>query len=205
MRDLKVKLNISSPVNDQYMGTHFSSATLDDATVDLIKRKTKMKTSEITDWFSELKSRCPNGKMTKKDMLKCYRDLSTCDMDKVEHVVNAIYKAFDIDNDGKVDFKEFVIGFLLTTKGTMEEKLDYTFQLYDIDKDGYIDQTEIDVMAKYVLRMLGGNGNELESIELLKHFISSCHCNEQGLITKENFIRALSKNELLSQLLSPFT
>lgn len=64
------------------------------------------------------------------------------------------------------DFREFVIGFLLTTKGTMEEKLDYTFQLYglsfvdrfhskrlfvcfsDIDKDGYIDQSEIDVMAK---------------------------------------------------------
>jgi hypothetical protein len=58
---------------------------------------------------------------------------------------------------------------------------------------------------QYVLRMLGGDGNELESIELLKHFISSCHCNEQGLITKENFVRALSKNELLSQLLSPFT
>jgi Ca2+-binding EF-hand superfamily protein len=87
--------------------------------------------------------------MTKKDMLKCYRDLSTCDMDKMEHVVNAIYKAFDTDNDGTVgmkmiilcyniilvwflwiDFKEFVVGFLLTTKGTMEEKLDYTFQLY---------------------------------------------------------------------------
>jgi Ca2+-binding EF-hand superfamily protein len=90
--------------------------------------------------------------MTKKDMLKCYKDLSTCDMDKVEHVVNAIYQAFDTDNDGKVgrrkrndfiyvcfcfskiDFKEFVIGFLLTTKGTMEEKLDYTFQLYGLNK-----------------------------------------------------------------------
>jgi len=90
--------------------------------------------------------------MTKKDMLKCYKDLSTCDMDKVEHVVNAIYQAFDIDNNGKVgrkiykkpivefsyfilfiiDFKEFFIGFLLTTKGTMEEKLDYTFQLYGL-------------------------------------------------------------------------
>ncbi|CAF0745540.1 unnamed protein product [Adineta steineri] len=126
-------------------------------------------------------------------------------MDKVEHVVSAIYQAFDTDNNGKVDFKEFVIGFLLTTKGSMEEKLDYTFQLYDIDKDGYIDQSEIDVMAKYVYRMLGGNGTEFGSIELLKHFISSCHCNEQGLITKENFIRALSKNELLCQLLSPFT
>jgi hypothetical protein len=37
------------------MGTHFSSATLDDATVALIKRKTRMKSSEITDWFNELK------------------------------------------------------------------------------------------------------------------------------------------------------
>ncbi|CAF4162443.1 unnamed protein product, partial [Rotaria magnacalcarata] len=69
-------------------------------------------------------------------------------MDKVEHVVNAIYKAFDVDNNGKVDIKEFAVGFLLTTKGSVEEKLDYTFQLYDIDKDGFIDQSEIDIMAK---------------------------------------------------------
>ena len=87
--------------------------------------------------------------MTKKDMLRCYKELSTCDMEKVEHVVNAIHKAFDTDDDGtvgkkkktkkysmvivlsvRIDFKEFVIGFLLTTKGSMEEKLDYTFQLY---------------------------------------------------------------------------
>ncbi|CAF0944752.1 unnamed protein product [Didymodactylos carnosus] len=156
-------------------------------------------------FFCSFKQRCPNGKMSKKDMIRCYKELSTCDVDKIEHVVNAIHKCFDTDNDGKVDFKEFVIGFLLTTKGTIEEKLDYTFQLYDLDKDGYIDQEEIDTMAKYVLRMLGGDGNEHESIELLKHFISSCHCNDRGLITKDNFIRALSTNVLLSQLLSPFT
>lgn len=40
--------------------------------------------------------------MTKRDMVKCYKDFSTCDVDKVEHVVNAIYQAFDTDNDGKV-------------------------------------------------------------------------------------------------------
>ena len=37
------------------MGAHFSSATLDDVTMALIQRKTKMKPSEITDWFNELK------------------------------------------------------------------------------------------------------------------------------------------------------
>jgi len=50
--------------------------------------------------------------MTKKDMLKCYRDLSTCDMDKVEHVVNAIYQAFDTDNNGKVGKKKYYFHIL---------------------------------------------------------------------------------------------
>ena len=53
--------------------------------------------------------------MTKKDMIKCYKDLSTCDIDKVEHVVGAIYQAFDTDNDGKVGKNQsifFVQSFL---------------------------------------------------------------------------------------------
>lgn len=89
-------------MNELSMGAQFSSATLDDATMALIKRKTRMKSSEVASWFNELKARCPNGKMTKKEMLRCYKDLSTCDMEKVEHVVTAIHKAFDTDNDGKV-------------------------------------------------------------------------------------------------------
>lgn len=33
----------------------FNGATLDEATVTLIKRKTRMKSSEITNWYNELK------------------------------------------------------------------------------------------------------------------------------------------------------
>jgi len=51
--------------------------------------------------------------MTKKDMLKCYKDFSTCDMDKVEHVVNAIYQAFDTDNDGKVGMKKYFVFYII--------------------------------------------------------------------------------------------
>jgi hypothetical protein len=39
------------------MGNHFSTATLDDATIAIIKHKTKMKSSEITNWYNELKVR----------------------------------------------------------------------------------------------------------------------------------------------------
>ena len=43
------------------MGNQFSSATLDDATVAMIKRKTRMKSSEITNWYSELKVSIDGG------------------------------------------------------------------------------------------------------------------------------------------------
>lgn len=56
------------PVNDLSMGAQFSSAALDDATVTLIKRKTRMKSSEITDWFNELK--VSNRRMGKKRKLE---------------------------------------------------------------------------------------------------------------------------------------
>jgi hypothetical protein len=49
------KIEYFPPVNDLSMGANFSSATLDDATMAMIKRKTRMKSSEITDWFNELK------------------------------------------------------------------------------------------------------------------------------------------------------
>jgi hypothetical protein len=42
-------------VNDQFMGNHFNTAALDDATMAMIKRKTRMKSSEISNWYSELK------------------------------------------------------------------------------------------------------------------------------------------------------
>jgi hypothetical protein len=42
------------------MGNHFNTATLDDATVAMIKRKTRMKSSEITNWYNELKVRIKN-------------------------------------------------------------------------------------------------------------------------------------------------
>ena len=47
-----------SLVNDKLMGNNqFTAATLDEATITLIKRKTRMKTSEITNWYNEIKVR----------------------------------------------------------------------------------------------------------------------------------------------------
>ena len=39
---------------------------------------------------------------------------------------------FDKDNDGKIDYKEFVIGLDVIERGSFDEKCRYCFEIYDI-------------------------------------------------------------------------
>lgn len=47
-----------------------------------------------------------------------------------------MFSSFDNDGDGFVDFKEFMTGFAVFKKGSVEEKLKWAFSMYDLDKNG---------------------------------------------------------------------
>ena len=52
-----------------------------------------------------------------------------------------------------ITFKEFIRAISITTKGSIDEKLNWAFDLYDIDNDGYVTRAEmLDIVtAIYVL------------------------------------------------------
>jgi Ca2+-binding EF-hand superfamily protein len=50
---------------------------------------------------------------------------------------------FDLDNSGKIDFKEFLQAINITSQGTPEKKLEMAFRMYDCNGDGSIDETEM--------------------------------------------------------------
>ena len=47
-----------------------------------------------------------------------------------------MFSSFDNDGDGFVDFKEFMTGFAVFKKGSVEEKLKWALSMYDLDKNG---------------------------------------------------------------------
>lgn len=111
--------------------------------------------------------RSTKGKLSKTQMVSVYKDLSNLDSTRIDKVVDSLANIFDEDNSGYVgmyfilnfyfvkkclllDVNEFLRGFILTTKGDLASKIEYTFRLYDENNDNEISGDEIKKMANVI-------------------------------------------------------
>lgn len=54
-----------------------------------------------------------------------------------------VFRSFDKDNSGKIDFKEFLLAINITSGGNPSQKLNWAFAMYDIDGNGTIEKNEM--------------------------------------------------------------
>jgi len=59
-----------------------------------------------------------------------------------------LFTLLDANNDGVVDFHEFITGLSLLCKGSADEKLALCFRAYDLDNNGFISKDELAHMLK---------------------------------------------------------
>ena len=56
----------------------------------------------------------------------------------------------DLNNDGYVDYKEFLTGLLRIYCSTFDQKTKFVFEIYDFDGDGYISKEDISTILSYM-------------------------------------------------------
>ena len=54
-----------------------------------------------------------------------------------------VFRTFDHDNSGHIDFKEFMLAISVTSAKDPKEKLTWAFTMYDKNKDGTIEKSEM--------------------------------------------------------------
>lgn len=90
--------------------------------------------------------------LTKEEFQKIYRQFFP--FGDPSSFSDYVFKVFDSDKSGSIDFKEFICALSVTSRGKMEDKLDWAFQLYDIDGDGRISYEEMLAIVEAIYKMV---------------------------------------------------
>ena len=94
---------------------------------DFCVSHTKFSDVEILNWFKGFRKEVPNGHLSKSHLTNLFRKVF--EDGNAQTFTNHIFRIFDKDNNGTIDFKEFMIATDMTSSGSPEEKLEWAFKV----------------------------------------------------------------------------
>ena len=141
-------------------------------------------------------------------MKVCYPSM---DVNKLE---KHIFRMYDENNDGVIDFKEFMMILYIMSAGTPEENLTQIFRIFDKDNDGTVTEKEMVKLVRDLCKVfeMAGRENDEEAGECQRLFKQNSKKNvalmafkemdkdSDGKVTKEEFIAACYKEKSVSNL-----
>jgi Ca2+-binding EF-hand superfamily protein len=98
---------------------------------------TKFSEQEIKVYHKEFPKRSKSGTMTSVNELKKLCSNFFQDGNPSEFAEH-IFRIFDQNGDGVLDFHELIVSMAILKKGDDNERLKWAFDIYDIDSNGYI-------------------------------------------------------------------
>ncbi|XP_054911048.1 recoverin-like [Poeciliopsis prolifica] len=133
------------------MGNSKSGAVSKEILEDL-KLNTKFSETEIVQWYENFKKQCPSGRISKDEFQNIYRKFFP-DSDANTYAQH-VFRSFDTNDDGTLDFKEYIIALHMTATGKTTSKLEWAFSLFDVDKNGYITKSEVTEICTSIFKLI---------------------------------------------------
>ena len=167
---------------------------LSDEDITFLKNTSKKTEEEIKQIFDDFFEDFPSGKVepngVKKMMDSALPEKYTEDLGK------HIFHVYDINGDGVIDFKEFMMVYYLMSEGSPEDVLSGVFRMFDLDGNGMISVVEVTRLVTTIFTFLKSESPELET----EQFVAQTTFFEfdedgDGRVSREEFVKSCLAHE----------
>ena len=126
-----------------------------------------------------------DGKINKNDLLKGLR--TKIDSKTLEKDVDRIYRNIDMDNNGYIEYEEFVRAAVSKEKFVEDQNLRFAFRYFDKDNSGEVSRNELEAIFKQGIM----DQNKMQ--EALDQIIDEVDENHDGIIQYSEFVHIMKK------------
>ncbi|XP_060915932.1 recoverin-like [Labrus mixtus] len=186
------------------MGNTKSGAVSKEILEDL-KLNTKFSETEIVQWYENFKKQCPTGRISKEEFQIIYSKFFP--ESDAQTYAQHVFRSFDTNDDGTLDFKEYIVALHMTSTGKTTRKLEWAFSLFDVDKNGYITKSEVKEICTAIFKLIpkdelshldeDENTAEKRSDKLWKFF----NKGDTDRVAEGEFIKGVLENEAALRLI----
>ena len=155
----------------------------------------------VKEAFNGFMNDHPNGTMKMEEFNQMIKKaLPSVDATKLgKHV----FRVYDTNNDGVIDFIEFMVIYHVMSEGTPEEVLQKIFKVFDVNRDGTINKKEMGRLVKDMYSLIKHDDPEAASMEAIANTaFMEMDKDVDGKITVEEFTRACLEREQISKMLA---
>ncbi|KAL2077989.1 hypothetical protein ACEWY4_025674 [Coilia grayii] len=117
-----------------------------------LKLNTRYSDEQLYTWYQTFLRECPTGRISRQQFESIYASFFP-DADPKAYAQH-VFRSFDQNSDGTLDFKEYIVALHLTSSGKTMEKLEWAFALYDLDGNGSITKNEIQEIVRSIFNMI---------------------------------------------------
>ncbi|XP_056299070.1 Kv channel-interacting protein 4 isoform X1 [Pseudoliparis swirei] len=165
--------------------------------LEQLEAQTRFSRKELQILYRGFKNECPSGIVNEDTFKDIYAQFFP--QGDASTYAHFLFNAFDTDHNGSVSFEDFVMGLSILLRGTVQEKLNWAFNLYDINKDGYITKEEMLDIMKAIYDMMGKCTypalKEETPRQHVEVFFQKMDKNKDGVVTIDEFIDCCQNDE----------
>ena len=183
------------------MGNKSGKPVLRDQDVADFVKSSGLDEVQVREAFKSFVNDHPKGTMKPADfneMIK--RALPSVDASKLgKHV----FRVYDTNNDGVIDFIEFMVIYHVMSDGAPEEVLQKIFKVFDVNHDGRISKKEMEKMVSDMYSLIKHDDPGVGPKEVIADSaFREMDKDVDGEITLEEFTKACLENGQTSKMLA---